>query len=170
MPIVNITAAVTGKGHPALWEEGGSAGQSGFAQIISGQDGNKLAPIFVKNSGHRSCAEHALIPVANNYYVVRVMRVRGSITVEVMKVLRIYKEVTGTKLAMNLFARTSAPETDDLSEWAESFSHQVPKAIKAAIAKSFEHHCREPRYTKDFISAADYETTEVINGVSDQHP
>lgn len=41
----------TRKGYPALWEEGGGYSSTGSALIISGTQGEKLRPVFIKDRG-----------------------------------------------------------------------------------------------------------------------
>ena len=73
-----IKIDTTKRGFAAMWEKGGGMTSGGSAQVITGKEGEARRPIYTPRGGHLACGKHALIGVANGFYVVKASVARGT--------------------------------------------------------------------------------------------
>jgi len=122
----------TRRGHPALWEQGGGATNTGEAQIVTGPRGERLKPIYIRTRGHRACGQHALFIVQPQYHIVRVWYWNKQNPPYSINVYQIQKIVEFDK---ELLAIAKKVESEMLQE-----------AINVAKQKARCYHCRRPHY------------------------
>ena len=119
----------TAQGHFAIWEEGGGMTNTGHATIITGPNGEKLEPVYIKLRGNLSCGEHALFLLKQGMWVICVDRKHDQYETNIY-------HYEGTEL-ISLSYLTSI----EIS--CPSFLEAV---IKIAKEKTRHYHCREPYY------------------------
>ena len=112
---------LTTKGHPAFWEEGGGMTSTGFAYIITGPNGEKLTPIYIRKRGNLSNRQHALFPLINGMHLVVVDRDRDTYRSKILTYM------DGDFLEIEVSA--------DMTE-----------ALEVAKQKTRFYHCRVPLY------------------------
>jgi len=122
----------TRRGHPALWEQGGGATNTGEAQIIAGPRGERLKPIYIRTRGHRACGQHALFVVQPQYHIVRVWYWNKQNPPFSVRAYRIENIIEFNKEILAI-AFTTEEKTLDA-------------AINAAKQKALCYHCRSPHY------------------------
>lgn len=121
-------------GKPVYWESGGGYSNTGYAYLICNKDGMKKKPLFVKNSGHLACSEHALFIVDVGDVIVSV--VRETETVFVDEVMNIFED------QMTLL-RTHICEYGD---WDRELPEKFIEVVSAGLEKSQTYHCRSAVY------------------------
>lgn len=146
----------TKKGFPALWESGGGYSNTGKATIIAGPNGEKKAPIYIRQRGHLACASHALFIVHEGDIVIRSSHHRGDFHHEVFRLAAI----RGDEAELELIAEFSQGQWDTGSlgqkletDLAGMTAGEPPLidlsiAVQAAESKATCYHCREPHYYK----------------------
>ena len=103
----------------AFWEQGGGYTNTGSAVIIADHNGYPKQAIEVYTTGELACGKHALI--------ITVDRHRDRIAVTIRRITFI----------------------DDVGIGVETCEDLIcVDAIEAAIAKSYDYHCRKPYYIK----------------------
>ena len=142
---------ITKTGHTAVWEYGGSKGQTGHCQVVAGKDGRDMTPIFVT----KNClpnAQQALFPLRKGYYLIRSFR-RHNGEKEIVKTY-IYRVV-------EIHAEKERPDADikqvgfcwngNWDEAGEKLIRQFPRlneAVNVAQNKVREYQCTRPMYAK----------------------
>lgn len=121
-------------GLPCLWESGGGFTNTGRARLITSPTGRAKRAIYVRAHGNLCCDDHALIPVKVGDCVVTVDRYRDKVSILVKRIVAIKGDVATLK-------RTNAPISCD--------------AIRAAVKKAHDYHCREPYYISQLFEAWD---------------
>ena len=111
----------TAKGFPAIWEEGGGFTNTGLVDIITGSNGEKLEPIYIKSRGDLSCKQHALFLLKQGMYLIQVERY------DVVYLIDVY-QYQGEE-----FEKVVAP-------------NYLLSAIEVAKEKTRHYHCRTPYY------------------------
>lgn len=129
----------TKRGFPALWEEGGGMTSTGHAQIVAGQDGEKLRPIYVKRRGHLAVGQHALFVLRPGMHVIRASQGRGDFWIEVSRITEIQDD-TAVLEALAEFSE---------GQWDTEPSERLQAAIEAAKKKATCYHCRSPHYAEE---------------------
>jgi hypothetical protein len=76
----------TRTGLPAMWESGGSLSHTGRSIIITGPNGERLKPVFIKRKGHRACGDHALFVVHPKDHVIIAARQRENFRIAVYQI------------------------------------------------------------------------------------
>lgn len=122
------TAALTisKSGIPCLWECGGGWSNTGNTQIISNSSGNAKRPLHVRTHGDLCCENHALIPVVVGDHIVTADRHHDNVNVVVYRITAIGAD------------KATMVSIDNVPV--------LENAIEAAVAKSYDYHCRRPYY------------------------
>ena len=119
--------AISKTGTPCLWECGGGYTNTGMARIIANVNGKAKAPICVRTHGDLACGNHALIPVRIGDTIVEVERHWDRVKIDVWRIV----------------------EIDGARAIAETCLEPIAQAaIEAAVAKSYEYHCRAAYYIR----------------------
>ena len=139
-------------------ESGGGSTNTGKALIICGSKGEKLRPVFIPSSGHLANGTHAIIPVHPGCYTIAVDRHRANYTITVKRIAGIHEKmmqeshippaVPSEKESMSMRTVIWA-EMEDVckyseGEWGGVVPEGIPDAIKAAMDKSMDYHCKVP--------------------------
>lgn len=125
------------KGIPCMWECGGGYSNTGSATIIAGKDGEKKAPLYIRQRGPLACAHHALIPVDVGDFIITTNHHRGDFETRIYRVEEIQAE-TATCSIIGEYSR---------GEWDEEH-HFLIHAVEAAHKKATCYHCRWPHFVK----------------------
>src|SRR5690606_41915567 len=88
----------TKKGHFALWEWGGGITNTRDANIICNSEGSKKKAIYVRRKGHLANAEHALVTVNVNDYIIDLLRRRNNYTIRVYVIEWFVKSQNGNDM------------------------------------------------------------------------
>lgn len=142
MDIEKIYFERTKQGHPALWELGGGATNTGESQIICGPKGEKKKPVYVRGRGQLSCAEHGLFIVSPGDCLIKADHHREDFFIEIYCLDGIRKDDDGNEFfGTTLQAEYSQGQWDELEivDWFHA-------AIEAAKDKAVCYHCRELHY------------------------
>ena len=137
---MNIELTVTTLGHPALWEYGGGATNTGKAQVICDNLGEPVTPVFIKTGGHLACGEHALIPIRITFHVILVSRHREDFDIQVF-------QIDGLNVETKQASLTEIAHFE-MGEWNPGLPIDLARAVEAAKNKSQDYHCRKPFYIK----------------------
>ena len=124
---------------PCLWEQGGSATNTGSATIIADAEGGAKKPIYIAQRGHLSNGDHALIPVSVGDHIITANHWRGDFEVEIYRIRAIGAD---DKIEIELITEFSN------GEWDKEPPTTLQAAVDAAKAKATCYHCREPHYIK----------------------
>lgn len=135
----------TKRGYAAMWECGGGLTNTGRAQIITGRDGEKRRPVYVRTRGHLASGDHALLTVHNGFYVVNAGHHRGDFTISVWRIVKtsvedIDGEKWDTKATLELVNRF------DDGEWNVPLDAKFEAAVEAARNKARAYHTRHAYY------------------------
>ena len=127
-----------------MWEAGGGCCNTGDATILAKPDGTMPTAVYVRQRGHLSCGEHALVPLQKGYYIVCSNHHRGDFEHRIYKVLRTFSEGENKKgrieaVLVNKF---------DQGEWDTPLDPKLEAAVAAAEEKATNYHCREAVYVK----------------------
>ena len=120
---MNITKSKSGM--PCLTECGGSYTNTGTARIIADKNGYPKRAIKVFERGNLACGDHAVIPVQVGDVVITADRHRDKVALAVERIVSIDGNTANT-----------VPTTEEIC-W---------DAVEAAVAKSYDYHCRTPYY------------------------
>ena len=121
MSVLKEKIVRTSKGFPALWEEGGGMTNTGYCYLICGENGEKLTPVYIRNSGQLSCGQHALFILREGVHVVVVSRTHDEYQQKCFK-----------------FTNHEFVETEITNTFEEAF--------EAAREKTRYYHCKVPVY------------------------
>ncbi len=151
----------TKKGLPALWESGGGYSNTGKATIIAGPNGEKKAPVYIRQRGPLACANHALFVVHEGDTVIQSSHHRGDFHHEVYRLVAI----VGDEAELELIAEFSRGQWDtgslgqkleaDLAGMTagEPPTMELSIAVQMAEAKATAYHCRKVYYCREPIPA-----------------
>jgi len=138
-PRVDLDIERTGKGLPALWECGGGYTNTGYAQVIAGEYGEMLTPVYIPKGGPLANGNHALFVVREGTVVVTVIQKHGDASVQVWRI----KGIINDKFTTELITEYRLGEwTTDHVKWHPG----IKAAVQAAVDKASCYHCREPHY------------------------
>ena len=126
------------KGIPCLWECGGGMSNTGEAIIICNKEGKPKMPIYIRQRGHLSNSDHALIPVMVGDVVIETNHHRNDHITKVWSIVEIKKDEETCNL--------SIISSFDNGEWDNENYMQYQEAIQAAWDKSMTYHCRKAFY------------------------
>jgi len=174
----SIEVALTKSGLFAAWESGGGMTNTGTATIIANQDGSPKKPVFVRTGGHLSNSDHALFIVRERDVIIKVSRHRDDIDLKILEIKKfkevknywfvcpkcgsrsvnhgnkcygcLYesKEEFPTEYKDSKFEAVLEivweSEYNNISEAPQKFQ----EAVKAAVDKSYDYHCRTPYFAK----------------------
>ena len=151
---LNMNIERTKKGLPALWECGGGYSNTGEATIIAGPNGEKKAPLYIRQRGPLACAHHALFVVHEGDTVIQSSHHRGDFHHEVYSLVAI----RGDEAELELIAEFSHGQWDacplgqkleaDLAWMAagEPPTMELSIAVQMAEGKATAYHCRNVYY------------------------
>lgn len=132
---------VSKSGKSVFWECGGAGTNTGFAEIICNSDGSKKTALFFKRGGHLAKGQHALFVANTGDFLISVYQHRGDVEISVMHVWDIVetteKYITRKVITISNFKN---------EEWDVEPPAYLDTAIKAAVAKAFDYHCRSVYY------------------------
>ena len=140
-------------GVPAAWERGGGLTHTGSAQIVCAPHGGRMKPLYLRRSGHRACAEHALFPVGVGCLIIRAGHHRGEFSVKIFRIEDLDYEMDshhpswwGSDLTMawRCFAMVKLVNSFDHGEWDHRLEPELEAAVCAARKKATTYHCRQP--------------------------
>lgn len=158
---LNIEIERTKKGFPALWESGGGYSNTGKATIVAGPNGEKKAPLYIRQRGHLACANHALFAVHEGDTVIQSSHHRGDFHHEVYHLVAIL----GDEAELELLAEFHRGQWDtgslgqkleaDLARMAagEPPLMELSVAVQMAEGKATDYHCRKAYYCRELIPA-----------------
>jgi len=127
-------------GIPALWEQGGSATNTGDATIIAGQDGQAKRPLYIRKRGHLSCSRHALIPLAIGDHIIEADHHRKDFDI------KIYKVLSFGNTEEEAYAVIEQVNHFNKGEWDKDLPTYLQAAVEAAKDKATCYHCRSPHF------------------------
>lgn len=126
----------TKSGKPALWECGGGLSNTGYANIVTGPNGEPLKPFYIRMRGHLANGNHALVPAVVGGYVIFARHHRGDFLITIYRIDRIEGEhAFVTKV--NEFSQ---------GEWDTELDEKLAPAVESAKRKAMAYHCRSPFY------------------------
>ena len=145
----------TKEGLPALWESGGGYTNTGKATIVAGPNGEKKAPLYIRQRGPLACAHHALFVVHEGDTVIKSSHVREDFNHKVYRIVAI----RGDEAALELIAEFSHGQWTgplgqkleaDLARMAagEPPMMELSIAVQMAEGKATDYHCRKAYYCK----------------------
>lgn len=141
MKKTNMALQTTKRGYPALWEEGGGYANAGSATIISGPNGERLFPAYIRWDGRLSCDKHALFIVHVGYIIIEADHQRRDFEINVYRITAIHEDGDGHLVAdvenLNSFMH---------GEWIDDLQHELEEPVASAIEKATTYHCRRPIY------------------------
>lgn len=128
-------------GKTVYWEKGGASSNTGSSGIICSADGSKKTALFFKRGGHLSNDKHALFIVDTGDFIINVYQHRGDIDISVTQVCDIIEtdENNVTRKVINISNFKN-------EEWDIEPPECIDSAIRAAVNKSFDYHCRSVYY------------------------
>ena len=121
--LISITYSKVG--FPCLTECGGSYTNTCSARIIADKNGYPKRAIKVFDHGDLACGDHAVIPVQVGDVVITADRHHDKVSLAVERIVSIDGNTANT-----------APAAVAIC-W---------DAVEAAVAKSYDYHCRKPYY------------------------
>jgi hypothetical protein len=129
-------------GIPCLWEGGGGYTNTGSATIIAGKDGEKKAPLYIRQRGPLACAHHALIPVDVGDYIISTNHHRGDFETQICRV----EEIQAETAVCSIIGEYSRGEWVFSTELRPGVTDRLIPAVDAAWEKATCYHCRWPHY------------------------
>lgn len=121
-------------GLPVICESGGSVTSSGSAQIICGENGEKLRPLFIPKG---YCNDtHALFVARVGIFIIKSSWSRGGEGTDVWKVKKILSEKVLAELAYS-----ESNGDGNIPEF-------LREAAEAAKKKAHNFHCREAYFVE----------------------
>jgi hypothetical protein len=151
----------TKKGFPALWESGGGYSNTGKATIIAGPNGEKKAPLYIRQRGPLACANHALFIVHEGDTVIQSSHHRGDFHHEICRIVAI----RGDEAELEWIAEFYRGQWDtgplgqkleaDLARMAagEPPTMELSIAVQMAESKATAYHCRNVYYCLETVPA-----------------
>lgn len=118
----------TKSGKPALWESGGGSMNTGSSIIICDPNGEAKPACYVKNRGHISNGQHALIVVDIGDVIINASHHRKDFSINIFAIYDI--------LPYQLVATPIGEFNDG--------HRKYERAIEAAKEKATCYHCRAP--------------------------
>ena len=132
---------VSKSGKSVFWECGGAGTNTGIAEIICNRDGSKKTALFFKHGGHLAKGQHALFVANTEDFLISVYQHRGDVEITVKQVGDIVetteKYITRKVITISNFKN---------EEWDIEPPEYLDTAIRAAVDKSFDYHCRSVYY------------------------
>lgn len=132
---------VSKSGKSVFWECGGAGTNTGFAEIICDKDGSKKTALFFKHGGHLAKGQHALFVANTGDFLINVEQHKGDVEISVMHVWDIIetteKYITRKVITISNFKN---------EEWDIEPPEYLDAAIRAAVDKAFDYHCRSVYY------------------------
>lgn len=137
--IRNIDIEISTTKIAAIWEEGGSFGDSGVATLVCdnyGQSKNTISKKYGKFAEPNG--KHALIPISLGDYVVEVDHIRQKFNIALYKITKINKK---TKLATIELVASCEREN-----CYGTFDDNFKTVIKIAKEKATNYKCTKPYF------------------------
>ena len=150
---------ITKRGLPAIWENGGGSTHTGFSQVIAGENGERLSPIYVRRSGSLSCSNHALFVIKEGMVIIESNHHREDFTGKILRVKKIEK-VPCSRIhtadtapcyicedrGWNFEATVELVAEFSQGEWSIEVPENLLPALNAGAEKALCYHCREPHF------------------------
>ena len=150
---------ITKRGLPAIWENGGGSTHTGFSQVIAGENGERLSPIYVRRSGSLSCNNHALFIAREWMVIVESDHHREDFIGKILRVKKIEKVPCGRihtaetdpcyicgGRGWNFEATVELVTEFSQGEWTIEVPENLLPALNAGAEKALCYHCREPHF------------------------
>ena len=118
------------KGLPCVWERGGGYSNTGEVQLVADTHGNPKPCMYVRTHGQLACDNHILFKANVGDVLMQVSRWHNVAEVEIIKIISIGADGKAKMRDVHL--------NDDFANM-----------LDAAIAKSYDYHCREGYYYVD---------------------
>jgi len=141
-----IKIDTTKRGFAAMWESGGGYTSHGSSIVITGRNGEPRRPIYVPRGGHLACGNHALIGIAEGFYIVKASvrhGSRSSTSIAEIKSISV-KDIHGEKFEAS--AEVETVNTFSEGEWDRPLEQKFESAVEAAFRKAGVYHCRSAYY------------------------
>lgn len=126
---INDKIVKTSQGYSAIWEEGGAKTTTSEVIIITGSNGEKLKPIYIRKKGQRACGQHALFILKQGMYAIRLNSKEDFFNINIYK-------YEGKEF--------------ELFHYSNNIENILPvclsKAVEIALEKSRHYHCKIPYY------------------------
>ena len=122
---MRFTVSFSKTGSTCLTEYGGGYTNTGTARIVADHSGYPKRAIKVFERGNLACGDHAVIPIRPGDVVITVDRHHDKLALAVERIVSIDGNTANT-----------APAAEAIC-W---------DAVEAAVAKSYDYHCRTPYY------------------------
>lgn len=132
---------VSKSGKSVFWECGGAGTNTGIAEIICNSDGSKKTALFFKRGGQLSKGRHALFVVDTGDVLIGVRQHRGDVEIDVILIGDIV-ETTEKYITRDVNYISHFSE----EQWDIAPPEYLDTAIRAAVAKAFDYHCRSVYY------------------------
>lgn len=148
---IRLKLEQTKKGYFALWEWGGGFTNTGDATIICNNDGSRKKAIYIKKKGHLANAEHALVIVNINDYIINLFRRRENYIIIIYKIIDFIKSeyvVEDGRVITNWYALIEEKHKYDSRIEKIEIPAFLKDAVEAGMEKSKCYHCREAHYVK----------------------
>lgn len=138
---ISVDVSKTKSGLPCIWECGGGMTSTGRAQVICKSDGGKKTALALS---HRSLEGHALFVLNEGDLIIKVFRSREGLKIIVAKVNldRISEDRWSDYGKIYRDVRFDVIMTYSDGEWDKEPSQGLEEAIKSAVEKSRDYHCR----------------------------
>ena len=132
-----LTFEVSKTGKTVCWECGGAGTNTGAADVVCAADGSKKTALFFKHGGQLACSDHALFVVDTGDYVIHAVQHRGDMAITVFELGDIIQQDTKSH-------RRAITTTYNFREesWDTEPPAELDEAIRAAVRKSRDYHCR----------------------------
>ena len=152
----------TKRGLPAIWECGGGATNTGNSQVVAGENGERLKPIYIKRSGSLSNGEHALFIVKEGVVIIESDHHRKDFTGKILRIKEIMKvpcdrihtaETDPCYICegrgWNFEATVELVAEFSQGEWSIEVPENLLPALNAGAEKALCYHCREPHFVEE---------------------
>lgn len=136
-----IRVEKTKTGLPALWECGGACSNTGECTIIANKNGLPKKAIYIKRGGHLSNANHALVVLEKDDYIIKSFHKRKDFWHRIYRIIGFDEE--------GEFATAELINEFDKGEWNAKPPAFLEAAVQAAVEKATCYHCRSPHYIRE---------------------
>lgn len=132
---------VSKSGKSVFWEYGGAGTNTGSSDIICNADGSKKTALFFKRGGHMSNDNHALFVVDTGDFIISVHQNKGDVDISIKQVWNTIE--TDEKYVIRKIMNIAHFSEE---QWDIEPPEYLEAAIKAAVDKAFDYHCRSVYY------------------------
>lgn len=141
-----LVVETTKNGLPAMWECGGSEGNTGCAQMIGGKYAEELTPTFIRDRDDLACQHHVLLILGLGYLVVNINRNDDKYIGTISKVVS--NKEHGYHLSVISYLNQGTWDVPlDVLQTEYGYTH-IHSLVNAAMRKTKLYHCRYSIYSK----------------------